>query len=90
MPRFEVLENLARWAGPALFRVLQALTDTFSRISSGGDVKQPLIGFGVLHNGRGLPFHREHYGPLGLFQLLHEVAGPPPEGSQRLNIFGDI
>jgi len=90
MPRFEVLENLPRRTDFALFYVLQTLTDALFSIGSCGNVKQALISFGVLHDGRSLPFNRKHHGPAGLFKLLHEVAGSATERSQRLNIFGDV
>jgi len=79
MPRFKIFEKLARGANPALFRVLQALTDAFFRVGSGGNIKQSLIGLRVLNDCRGLPLHGEHYRALRLFQLLHEVARPATE-----------
>jgi len=57
MPRFEVLENLPRRADLALFRVPQTLTDSLFGIGSCSDIKQPLIGFGVLDDGRRFSLH---------------------------------
>jgi hypothetical protein len=42
------------------FRVLQVLTVAFLYVDARGNVEQALIGFGILHDGRRLPFHREH------------------------------
>jgi hypothetical protein len=90
MPHFEVLKKLPCVADLALFRVLQALTDTFLRIASGGDVKEALIGLGILYDCGSLALHSEHHGALGLFQLFHEIAGPAAESCQRLNVFSDV
>src|ERR1035441_2538101 len=70
--------------------VIKPLANALVHIGAGGDVEQALIGFGVLHNGLGLALDREHYGPLAFLELLHEVAGAAAEGSQRLDVFGDI
>ena len=71
---FEAVEKLPRWPDLPLFRVLQPLPDALLLIRAGGNVEQALIGFGVLHDGRDLPFHREHRRALAFFQSLHKVA----------------
>jgi len=60
------------------------------RVSAGGDVEEPLIGFGILHDRGGLAFHREHDGAFALLKLFDEVAGPAAKGGQRLDILGDV
>src|SRR5208337_2662578 len=90
MLRFKLGEKLPRWPRPSRFHILQTLTDRFFFISPGGNVKQPLIGLGILHYSRGLPVYREHHGTLALLELLHKVAGLAPEGGQRLDILGDV
>jgi hypothetical protein len=76
---FEVREKLPRRPDPALFHVLQTLTDAFLGIGAGGNVEQALIGCGVLHDGRRLSFHSKDDGTLRFFELLHEVAGRAAE-----------
>src|ERR1700722_15561889 len=72
---------------PGLF---QALADAFASVGAGGDIEQALIGLGILHDSRGPAFDREHHRPLALFELLHKIARTPAEGSQRLNVLGDV
>src|ERR1022692_1479569 len=54
MPGFEFCEEFPRCPHLPLFRVLQALTDTLLSVGAGGDVEQPLVRFGILHDGGGL------------------------------------
>ena len=72
---FEALEKLPRRPEFPLFRVVQSLPDALLGVGTGGDVKQALIRFGILHNGRCLPSHRKHDGAFGFLELFHEVAG---------------
>src|SRR5271170_5932225 len=60
MPGFKVLEKLPCRPDLPLFCVLQALSDALLRVGAGGNIKQALIGFGVLHDSRGFPLHRQH------------------------------
>src|SRR5580658_5504921 len=70
--------------------VVESLADSFLRICAGGNIEQALVGFSVLHDGRGLPLHGEHHGALAFLQLLHEVAGSAAEGRERLDVLGDV
>jgi hypothetical protein len=90
MHGFELVEKLLRGPSFSLFRVLQALTDAFLCINAGRNVEQALIGFGILHDGRCLPPHREHHRAFAFFLALDEVAGTPAESRQRLDVLGDI
>ena len=87
---FEIVEKLPRRPDLSFFRVLQPLTDAFLHIGVGGNVEQALVGFGILHDSRCLSLHRKHHRALVLFKLFHEVAGPPPEGRQRLDVIRDV
>ena len=71
---------------PASFGVLEALADAVFGIGFGSDVKQALVGFGVLHDGRRPPLHGQYHRAFGLLELFHEVAGPPAECRQGLNV----
>src|SRR6266849_6684349 len=62
---FELVEELPRRLDLSFPRVLQSLPDSLSRLGARGDIKQPLIGFCVLHDRRRLTLHREHDLPLG-------------------------
>jgi hypothetical protein len=53
---FELGEKLPRWPCPSCFHILQTLTDSFVFIRAGGNIEQALIGLGILHHSRGLPF----------------------------------
>jgi hypothetical protein len=54
--------------------IVQTLTNAFLGVGAGGDVEQPLIGLGILHNGGCLPLNCEHDGAFTLLQLLQKLA----------------
>jgi hypothetical protein len=87
---FELAEKLSRRSNSCLFRILEALTDAFLRVSPGRNVKQALIGFRILHNGRSFTLHGKYNRALGLLQLFHEIAGAAPEGRQGLNVTRNV
>ena len=60
MRGFEGLKKLLRWPYRPLLCVFQTLADTLFDVGTGGNVEQPLIGTGVLHDGCGLSLHRKH------------------------------
>jgi len=64
MRGFKFVEELPRGPCSSFFHILQTLADAFLRVGTGGNVKQALIGLGVLHDGRGLPLHPKHHGRL--------------------------
>jgi hypothetical protein len=90
MHGFELAEKLSRWPDLSFFRIRQPLTDAFLNIGAGRNVEQALIGFGILHHGCGFPLYGKHYRTLGFSELFHEIAGPPPEGRQRVDIIRDV
>jgi hypothetical protein len=53
-----LVECFTHGAGSAMGYIVQTLANSFLCISASGDVKQALIGLGILHNGRCLPFNR--------------------------------
>jgi len=63
---FELAEKLTSLPASAILRVFQTLPNAFLRISARGNIEQPLIGLGVLHNDRGVPIHGQHQWTLGL------------------------
>jgi hypothetical protein len=85
-----LVKYLSRRASASVGYVIKPLADAFLCIGAGGDVKQALIGFGILHDGGRLPLYRKHHGALALLKLFHEVAGPAAEGRQRLDILSDV
>lgn len=62
---FEICEELPSWSRFALSCFFQALADTLAGVTAGRNVKQLLIGGGVLHDG----------GCLAFPELPHEVTG---------------
>src|ERR1700722_12112179 len=90
MRGFEILEKLPRRPDFPLFCILQPLPDALLGIGIGGNIEQPLVRLGILHDGGGLTFHRKHHRSLILLELFHEVAGPATERCKRLNILGDV
>jgi hypothetical protein len=55
-----------------------------------GYIQQLLIGFGVLHNGRGLPLDGQYDGTLAFLELLQELTRAAAKRRQRLDVFRDI
>ena len=64
MPGFKLFKKFLRGPNLSFFRVIQALTDAFLRIDTGGNIEQSLIGLGILDDGRRLPLHGEHHRAL--------------------------
>jgi hypothetical protein len=85
-----LVKYLSRRASASVGNVIKPLADAFLCVGTGRNVKQALIGLGVLHDSRCLPLHREHHRALALLKLFHEVAGSAAEGRQRLNVLGDV
>jgi len=80
---FKLGKKLPRWPRSSCFDILQTLADSFFFIRLGGNVKQPLIGGGVLNNCRCFPIHRKDHRALRLLELLDEVGGLAAERRQR-------
>jgi len=86
----ELSEYLFGRSSPTVGNVVQALPDRFVNISARGDIEQPLILFGVLHDSLGLAVHGQHYGALGFLDLFEKLSRLASEGRKRLNVFRDI
>ena len=56
-----LVKYLSRRASASVGNVIEPLGDAFLRVGTGCNVKQTLIGLGVLHDSRCLPLHREHH-----------------------------
>ena len=70
MPGFEFVEELSCRPEPSLFHILQSLPNAFLRISSGRDIEQALISFGILNNCGGSPVDGQDDGRLLFFSCL--------------------
>jgi len=82
-----VFQSLTRWANSPLFYVFKTLPDTFCSVRLCGDIEQPLISLGVLHNGLCFSIDGEYKRPLRFLQMLHELGGIPAEVGHGLDIF---
>jgi hypothetical protein len=49
-----------------------------------------LIGLGVLNDGGGFAVDRQDDGPLGIFQVPHDVRRVIAESGHGLDVFGDV
>jgi hypothetical protein len=87
---FEFLKELLDRPHPALSRILQTLPDAFPGVGASGNVEQALVSFRILNYRCGFPIHGEDHGTLALLDLLQEIAGPPAECGQGLNVVGKI
>src|SRR5579862_8877939 len=87
---FKLVKKFPYRPSLSLFRVIQALTDALVRIDTGGNVEQSLIGLSILYDGCCLPIHRKYHRAFASLQLLHEVAGTPPESRQRLDVLSNV
>jgi len=72
---FEVREEFASRAIPPLCHIVKSLPDAFASIRLRGDIQQPLIRGGILHDSRSLSLYSQNYWTLRRLQLLEEVAG---------------
>jgi hypothetical protein len=70
----------------ALLILFEALANAFASICEGGDIEEPLIRLGVLHNSSGLSLDREHDRPFALPKLFQKGPRLAAEGGQRLDI----
>src|ERR1700687_4058587 len=86
----EHFQRFPRGTRAALLHILKTLPDSLSSIDLRGDIKQALIGSGILHDCFGLSINGNHQLFLGLLKVLHELRGISPESSHRLNIFFDV
>src|SRR5579863_2122458 len=86
----EFFEGLSRGFVSAALQVLHALANAFAGIGAGSDVEEPLVGVGILHDRLGLAVHSYDHRAFALLELLHELAGPPAEGGERLNVLLQI
>jgi len=90
MRGFEFVEELFCWADSAFSRVFQTLPDTLGGVGAGGYVQQALVGSRILNHRRSFAVDGQHDGPLAFLDLPHEVAGPPAEGGQGLDVLRDV
>ena len=86
----ELSEYLFGWPSPTVSDVVVALPESFVHIGASGDIEEPLILFGVLHDSLGLTIDGQHYGPLALLDLLEKFGRIAPKVCQRLDIFRDV
>jgi hypothetical protein len=90
MSGFELGEELFGGTAFAEPRFFQSLTDPFIDIGAGGDVQEPLVRPGILHDGGSLAFYGQHYGPLTFPELPHEIPRPSPKRRQGLDVLSDV
>jgi hypothetical protein len=86
----EHFKSFPRRTHTTLLYILNALPDSLSGICVGGDVKQTLIGFGILHDRFRLSIDCKNQGFLRPLEKLHELPRIAPECRHRLNIFFDV
>jgi hypothetical protein len=67
-----------------------ALTDSFFDATLGGDVHEPLILNGRLHNSLRFPVDSEYDGTARLLELFEHLDGVVSEGGERLDVLGDV
>src|SRR5256886_8075380 len=82
----EHFQCFTRRTHTTLLCVFEALPDALKRIGLRGDVKQPLIGFGILHDRFRLPIDRKNQRFLRLLEVLHELPWIAAECGHRLNV----
>jgi len=85
MPGFELFEESPRRPDPAFPDVTQSLADALCCIGLRRDIEEPLIGLGILHNGRGLSVNRQHHRTFGFPELFQKIARSPLEYQLHVN-----
>jgi hypothetical protein len=83
----EYFKSFPRRTHTTFLYILNALSDSLSGICVGGDVKQTLMGFGILHDRFRLSIDCKNQRFLRLLEMLHELPGIAPECRHRLNVF---
>jgi hypothetical protein len=87
---FKIRKELFDVAAFPLPGFLEALPDALVSVHMCGDIEQPLVGLGVLHNCSRFAFNRQDNRALAPLELLHKVARAAAKRSKRLNVFGDV
>jgi len=90
MPGFEFPEEFSCWTDSSFSHVFKALADALGRVGARRYIQQALVGFCILNHRCSFTVDGQHYRPLALLDLLHEITRPPTKGGQGLNIFGDV
>ncbi len=90
MPRFKFREEVSGGSELAVFHVFATLADSFPGVGLGGEVEQPLVGGGVLHEGSGLSLNGQHHGTFAFLELLQEFARAAAERRQRPDVLRDV
>src|SRR5438876_10328686 len=69
----EHFQSFTRRTHPTLLCVFEALPDALKRIGLRGDVEQPLIGLGILHDRFRFSIDRKNQRFLRFLKVLHEL-----------------
>src|SRR5258708_33070973 len=80
----EHFQSFTRRTHTTLLYVFDALPDSLKRTGLCHNVKQALIGFGILHNSFRLSIDCENQRFLRLFEMLHELPRIASECRHRL------
>jgi hypothetical protein len=83
-------EELAGRSALSTVELFEALADAFTGIGFGGEIKQALVGGGILKNSFGLAVDGEDNGALRLLELLNKLGGVIAEGGKGLGVQGDV
>src|ERR1700738_4008606 len=86
----EHFQSFTRRTHTTILYILDALADSLKCIGLCGDVKQTLIGFGILHNRLRLSIDRKNQRFLRLLEIFHELPRIPPECCHCLNVLFDV
>src|SRR5712691_133078 len=90
MRRFKIRKELFDVAAFLLPGFLDTLSDTLVSVGTGRDIKQALVGLGVLHNRSRFTLNRQDNGALAPLELFHKITRAAAEGCQRVNVFSDV
>jgi hypothetical protein len=85
-----LLEHIAGRPGPPARYILNALLNAFIRIRSSSDIKQALVGLGILDNDLGSSIDGEDHRTASVLQVLHRLGRLAPKVRQRLNVLGNV
>jgi hypothetical protein len=86
----DLVEYVRRPAPATVPQILKALPDPVGGIGFRCEVKQVLVGFGILHDRCRLAVHRQDNRALGVPQVPHDLRPVIVEGGHRLDVFGDV
>jgi hypothetical protein len=83
-------QSFTRRTDTAPLYILKPLANPLSGIGPRGDVKEALVGLGVLYDDFRLPVYSQNDRPPAFLKTFQELSRIAPKCCHGLNVFGDV